>query len=180
MGCALLALPLAASAIPIKVEFSVRGTDGPLAGVQRWGWFTYSDSIIPAGGTGLVGGSAAIDDLFLQWAGATYTGSEIKSGGMQFINGGLAAATFGTVCRTELSCVVQPLPAGGLYFDVQSILNGLFTYNLNGVQRYGVTTIKRAAVPEPSTVMLFTLCLAGLGIAGDFVRRQRPRPCRVA
>jgi hypothetical protein len=168
----LLSLPLAASAIPIKVEFSVRGTDGPLVGVKRWGWFTYSDSSIPAGGTGLVGGSGAIEDLFLQWGGVTYTENEIKSGGMQFINGALTGATFGTVCRTELSCVVQPLPVGGLYFDVQSLLNGLFTYNLNGVQRYGETTIKRAAVPEPSTVLLFALALGGLGVGGFRFRRD--------
>src|SRR5689334_105749 len=62
----------------------------PLAGVKRWGWFTYSDSSIPLG-TGLVGGSAAIEDLFLQWGGVTYTENERSNPGACLFSLGLAS-----------------------------------------------------------------------------------------
>jgi hypothetical protein len=162
LGCVLLALPTLAAAIPITHNFTVKGIDGPLAGVESWGSFSYDSSIIPLSGTGIVGGSATNFDFVLNWGGTTYTESQIKSGGILFAGGQFAGALFGTVCRTDFSCLLAPLPLGALFVDIAaSPFPGLFSYNLDGTQRIG--SVRMKAVPEPSTTAL--LCLALLGVA---------------
>jgi hypothetical protein len=171
LGCVLLALPTLSAAIPVTHNFSVKGIDGPLAGVESWGSFSYDSSIMPLSGTGLVGGSATNFDFVLNWGGTTYTESQIKSGGILFAGGQFAGALFGTVCRTDFSCVLAPLPLGALFVDMSTspLFPGLFSYNLDGTQRIG--TVRMKAVPEPSTTAL--LCLALLGVATFRYRSRR-------
>ena len=163
LGCVLFALPTVSAAIPITHNFTVRGIDGPLAGVESWGSFGYDTAIIPSSGTGVVGGSVANYDFFLNWGGSIYTENEIKSGGILFSGGQLVGALFGTVCRTDFSCLLAPLPLGALFVDISTspAFPGLFSYNLDGTQRIG--TISMKSVPEPSTPAL--ICLALLGLA---------------
>ena len=90
----LLATAIAAEAVPITVDFTVTSNDvsNPAygSGVTGSGYFTFDDSLTPAGGSGLVGNpimGLTTLDLFFNWFGVTFDESNAAIGTLTFTNG---------------------------------------------------------------------------------------------
>jgi hypothetical protein len=176
LALCLASFPCAALAVPITYDFTVNGgPDGPLAGVTSSGFFSFDDSIIPAGG-GILSAATLFSDLGFSWNGIAYDETTAESAALSFdASGALSGWLFGSNC-TPGACLISP----GL--DRWAVLStaafgNVFAYTLASTEivytvPFAVTVTPRAVtVPEPSTLAL--LGLAALMMAA--LRRHRPR-----
>lgn len=159
-----------ANAAPVTYGFSVHVDDGPLAGVDESGTFSYDSSLATPNAwlhqTGLLG---AFDFSF---NGSTYGVATVDTGWLQFdASGKLAAFTFGNACDTDGDCWMHPGQ------DTWYVTDYGLTYSVPGFTGFdgiGCGTTKwlqvHASVAEPGTLGLF-----GLGfllLAGAMARRR--------
>ena len=162
----------AADASTITYNFSVDATSGPLAGHMASGSFSYSSSSITTGAfnnaTGL------LTALNFTWDGITYNATTANTGELGFdVFGRLAAFAFGDNCVAG-SCGVVP---GEEQWWVQwNGRSGAMAYSTLGSTTFGLGSATVAqATPEPVTLSLF-----GIGLAGAFAARRRPRRAKAA
>jgi PEP-CTERM motif len=166
---------LNANASPITFSFSVTATSGPLDGITENGTFTYdSSSIIPGGlndNTGLLTG------LNFTWNGIAYNQTTANTGLLLFDSSGhLTKALFGDNCiasecsdtggTNEWSLFAIPgettTPPFGFAYATPS----------TGVYE-GTVTTALSPIPEPSTLALFGVGVAGLMLVGAGLRSRR-------
>ena len=184
---ALLAGPVMAQATPITVDFSVTSTvpsANYAAGVVGNGFFTFDDSLIPAGGSGNIGNpivGLSTLDLAFNWFGAAFDETTAKIATLSFANGVLTDWWIGgnysaPICGlNRYSCV----HSAGTSADFMIIASGNATMN-DGVNAGFASGINSAqwsvrgaetSVPEPATLALFGIGLAGVGL----VKRKKGR-----
>ena len=87
-----------ASAAPSAYEFTVTGSDGPLAGVTSVGTFVFDPTIAPEGG-GFVEIAGLFTHLAFSWDGVDYNETTANTGTLGFdADGTVIYALFGTDC----------------------------------------------------------------------------------
>ncbi|HKU14236.1 MAG TPA: PEP-CTERM sorting domain-containing protein [Steroidobacteraceae bacterium] len=180
---ALLAGPLAADATPVTVDFSVTSNDlsNPSygVGVVGTGYFTFDDSLMPAGGTGQIGNpilGLPTLDLFFNWFGVSFDETTAKIATLSFSNGTLTDWMIGgnytpAICGfLRYACT----SSGGSAPDFDGFASGGIAFT--DAQRPGLAygrpvqwSVRATSVPEPGTLALFGLSVAGLA----FVQRSR-------
>jgi hypothetical protein len=182
---ALLAGAMAADATPITVDFSVTSNDvsNPSygSGVVGTGYFTFDDSLIPAGGSGHLGNpilGLPTLDFFFSWFGVSFDES----------NAAIATLTFADGVLTDWMIGGSYLPAscgflryactssGGQQADFDGFASGgiAFTDAKRPGLAYGRPvqwSVRDTAVPEPGTLALF-----GLGALGLACTRRKRLP----
>ena len=160
-----------AHATPINYTFMVTATDGPLSGTSATGTFSYdSSSIIPGGININVGLLTSLD---FTWNGIHYDQTTANTGFLEFNSSGNlipTSSSFGNHCSSN-SCEVDSNTE-------QWFVGSNFTYstlNSDGIFDGTTTFSLITAAPEPST-----LALLGVGIAGAMLMGARAKGTRRA
>lgn len=157
-----------ANAIPVTYDFTVTAETGVLTGASSSGYFTYDDTIVPVGGSQVLG--SALTDLAFTWNSISYDETSALSILLTFTStGDLEGAIFGSSCDGNGCGRV----AGQSDWIISSFFTRPFFYMMaSGTDGEGSVTWTRRAesVPEPGTFALFGIALAGVGLAR---RRKR-------
>jgi hypothetical protein len=180
---ALLVSATAAEAVPVTVDFSVtsNGVSNPSygIGVVGTGYFTFDDSLLPAGGTGRIGNpivALPTLDFFFNWFDVSFDESNAAIASLTFVNGVLTDWMIGgsyspaTCGFLRYACT----SSGGLQADFDGFATGgiAFTDAKRPGLAYGNPvewSVRDTSVPEPGTLALFGL--GALGLA--FTHRKR-------
>jgi hypothetical protein len=164
LAAGLLAGPLAADAALVTYNFAVNGgASGLLAGVESSGYFAIDETRIPGSGGTVYDG--LFDDFAFSWNGMDYTESDVRFANLSFnASGTLVNALLGNNCSGN-ACTVRD-QTSDWWIDTGPA--GFF-YALPQVSGSYLGTVEFSSrVPEPGTLALLGLGLAGLG----FVRRR--------
>lgn len=182
LRCVIIALAVAASPVAAKAglityDFSVTATTGPLAGTSSSGSFSFDSSIIPAGG-GEIDQNPFITALNFTWHGVSYTAATANACQAFFsATGALVGISFSGQ-NFPGGCGVE---SGHEAWNVEWLQQSeffsadffVFTYAVPGHfgDEFGTASLTpAAAVPEPSTLVLFG---AGLVALGHLLRRRK-------
>lgn len=172
VAAAVLFLPMAANAAQVTYNFTVNGgTTGPLAGVTSSGYFSFDDSIIPAGG-GILNQAGLISDLSFSWNGIAYDETNANTGVLTFdaANNLTTQSVIGNNCVAGV-CIVNSNVADQWFINWTGTQTDNFFYSRDDTIYGGdsASPIRGSAVAEPGTIALLGFGLAGLG----FARRKR-------
>jgi hypothetical protein len=157
-----------AQAFPITYDFTVTGTTGPLAGTVAHGSFSYdSSSILPPpqinNQTGL------LTSLSFTWNGVHYTQATANTGSLGFdARRNLTSTRFGTNC-TAGGCNNNPaLNDDQFSVDYFGPSSNFFIYTVPGMTAFPADlfdgTVTIALAPEPASLTLLAMGIAGLGL----------------
>lgn len=188
VAIALLAAAVAAEAVPVTVDFTVTSNDvsNPAygSGTTGSGYFTFDDSLMPAGGSGLVGNPISglqTLDLFFNWFGVTFDETNASIATLTFTNGMLTNWMIGgsylapTCGFLRYACTTS----GGAAPDFDALGSG--GAGLTDAQRRGLAygpvqwSVRDTSVPEPGTLALFGLAAVALGCVSLFNQRSSQR-----
>ena len=165
----------AVQAATITYDFIVDGGDiGPLAGVTVSGFFSFDDSLVPAGG-GDVNEAGLLSELEFTWNGISYDETTANTGSLTFdATGALTSGVFGSDCEAG-SCSASINDPNSWFLGLGDEIG----YDV-GDERlfFGPTTFSLRAVPEPGTLTLLSLGLLGLAVWR--LKDQRSRPRKIA
>lgn len=172
VAAAVLFLPMPANAAQVTYNFTVNGgTSGPLAGVTSSGYFSFDDSIIPAGG-GTLSQAGLISDLSFSWNGIAYDETSANTGLLTFdaANNLTTQSVIGNNCVAGV-CVVNSTVPNQWFINWDGPQTNNFPYSRDNTIYQGDSAfpILGRAVAEPGTIALLGFGLAGLG----FARRKR-------
>lgn len=172
MAVALALLPFSAVADPVNYTFQVTATSGPLNGTLASGTFSFDSGTIPVGG-GDVSQTGLLTDLDFTWNGIAYTEATANTGFLSFnAAGDLIGFCFGNNTAGGSCSVVF----GQEQWFVAHVG---FAYSTPGPSEGYTGTVSfelaQNQAPEPGT-----LALLGLGLAGLAVARRRRKSATIA
>jgi PEP-CTERM motif-containing protein len=158
----------------ISYSFAVIGTSGPLVGQRENGTFSYDTSSVTPGDTNNATG--LITALSFSWNGIAYDRQQANTGYMQFdASGDLTGFLFGNKCIAG-SCAVA-WGANDWFVEFSGVGSGPtggFLYSTPQVAAAfsGVAFIPAASAPEPSTVALLSVGIAGIVVFASTLQRR--------
>jgi len=170
LGALLLLVSAYSLAVPVSYQFVATAMSGPLNGASSAGYFTFDDSVIPAGG-GIVAQTGLLSSLAFTWLGVDYTADTVNTGFASFASiPGVFSISFGSNC-SAVQCNVGV--SDTFFITAFGTGTGLLAYNRGGVfgggktsrlERCEVVNCGRVAVPSPGSGALFAFALVAFAI----------------
>jgi hypothetical protein len=154
----LMATSMAAKAATITYDFTVTANSGPLSGQSVSGFFAFDDSIIVPGDD--VSQVGLLTDLDFTWNGIAYDESTANTGWLTFgASGDLIDFGIGTNCGVVCSVSAR---SSQWFIGKDDLIYGTSDGGGFGLNSYA---LRATSVPEPTTLALFGIALAGLGFS---------------